>query len=85
MKSSPNTNFAQFNSLPPPSLPSQSCIKKIDPEEIEIDIDSIDPTTFWTVDTFAKDCLPGGKKASKKKIPGVSGGAGGSSKKARIG
>jgi hypothetical protein len=52
----------------------QSCIKKIDPEDIEIDIDAIDPTTFWTVDAFIKDCLPGGKKFKKAK---GSGGAGG--------
>lgn len=51
---------------------AQSCIKKIDPEDIEIDIDAIDPTTFWTVDAFIKDCLPGGKKFKKAK-----GGAGG--------
>ena len=41
---------------------AQSCIKKIDPEDIEIDIDAIDPMTFWMVDAFIKDCLPGGKK-----------------------
>ncbi len=63
--------------LPPPFCPPpQSCIKKIDPEDIEIDIDAIDSSTFWTVDAFIKDCLPGGKKYSKKK--GLTGaGAGG--------
>jgi hypothetical protein len=57
---------------PPPRL--QSCIKKIDPEDIEIDIDAIDSSTFWMVDAFIKDCLPGGKKYSKKK--GLPSGAG---------
>ena len=65
---------------PPPPLfpppPTQSCIKKIDPEDIEIDIDAIDSSTFWMVDAFIKDCLPGGKKYSKKKpLPGGGGAA----------
>lgn len=48
-----------------------SCIKKIDPEDIEIDIDAIDNATFWTVDGFVKDCLPGNKKsAAMKKLGG---------------
>ncbi len=70
---------------------AQSCIKKIDPEEIEIDIDSIDPLTFWTVDTFTKDCLPGGRrqsKAAKKPQPAAAAAPFGSdskSKKARVG
>ena len=55
----------------------QSCIKKIDPEDIEIDIDAIDPTTFWTVDAFIKDCLPGGKKFKKAKGGGAGAGGGG--------
>jgi hypothetical protein len=62
--------------LPPSPPPLQSCIKKIDPEDIEIDIDAIDSSTFWMVDAFIKDCLPGGKKYSKKKaLPGGGGGA----------
>ena len=56
-------------------LACQSCIKKIDPEDIEIDIDAIDSQTFWAVDAFIKDCLPGGKTYSKKK--GMSGGGAG--------
>ncbi len=79
--------------LSAPPFAAQSSIKKIDPEEIELDIDSIDATTFWTVDTFVKDCLPGGKKATKKKSgAGASGGApvptgalDSKAKKARIG
>jgi hypothetical protein len=51
----------------PPSLPfSQACLRKIDPEDIEVDVDAIDNQTFWVVDVFVKDCLPGGKKATKK-------------------
>jgi hypothetical protein len=42
----------------------QACLKKIDAEDIEIDIDAIDPKTFWTVDAFVKDCLPGSAKKS---------------------
>lgn len=44
----------------------EACIKKIDPEDIEIDIDAIDNATFWTVDAFVKDCLPGSSKRSAK-------------------
>ena len=40
----------------------ESCIKKVDPEDIEIDIDTIDATSFWVADGFVRDCLPGGKK-----------------------
>ena len=36
----------------------------IDPEDIEIDIDAVDAATFWVVDAFVRDCLPGGKKAA---------------------
>lgn len=63
----------------------ESCIKKIDPEELEIDIDSIDAASFWVVDALTKDCLPGGKKQSKatKKTPGSAGAAGGSESKAK--
>ncbi len=74
----------------------ESCIKKIDPEDLEIDIDSIDPATFWMVDAFVRDCLPGGRRNVKKAVgPGAGGakaggagaGAGGAdakSKKARV-
>jgi hypothetical protein len=70
---------------PPPLSPlSQASLKKIDPEDIEVDIDSIDPTTFWLVDAFVRECLPGGKKmmggggaAGPKKGPGGQGGAAG--------
>jgi len=63
-----------------------SCIKKIDPEDIEIDIDAIDNATFWTVDAFVKDCLPGSKRGGGAKKPpaqGSSSGAGPKAKKAR--
>ena len=52
----------------------EACIKKIDPEDLEIDLDAIDNGTFWTVDTFVKECLPGSKKggaaAAAKKAGG---------------
>jgi hypothetical protein len=31
---------------------------------MQIDIDSIDNSTFWVVDNFVKDSLPGNKKSS---------------------
>ena len=40
------------------------CIKKIDPDDIEIDIDAIDAPTFWVVDQFVKDCLGAASKKS---------------------
>lgn len=40
------------------------CIKKIDPDDIEIDIDAIDPATFWVVDQFVKDGLGAASKKS---------------------
>ena len=67
-----------------------SCIKKIDPEDIEIDIDAIDAASFWTVDAFVKECLPGAKRAAggKKSAAGASSAAAApdssKSKKARI-
>ena len=64
-----------------------SCIKKIDPEDIEIDIDAIDNATFWTVDAFVKDCLPGTKRGGGiKKVPGKAAVADGGpkAKKARM-
>ena len=39
-----------------------TCIKKIDPDDIEIDIDTIDPATFWVVDQFVTDCLGGSSR-----------------------
>jgi hypothetical protein len=47
----------------------EACIKKIDPEDIEIDIDAIDNTTFWTVDSFVKECLPGARRTAQSKKP----------------
>lgn len=44
----------------------EAAIRKIDPEDIEIDIDAIDNGTFWAVDGFVKECLPGSKRAGKK-------------------
>ena len=56
-----------------------ACIKKIDPEDIEIDVDAIDAASFWTVDAFVKDCLPGAKRApGAQKKAGGGGGAGAS-------
>ncbi len=75
----------------------EGCIKRIDPEDLEIDIDAIDGATFWVVDSFVRDCLPGGKKSKKPvggagaaaKAGGVGAGAGAASaadknKKARV-
>ena len=45
-----------------------ACIRKIDADDIEVDIDAIDPATFWVVDDFVKQCLsPGGKSRGKKR------------------
>ena len=73
----------------------EACIKKIDPDDIEIDIDTIDSATFWTVDTYVKECLPGTKKGAGAKKASLGGGgkpaggdaaaAGKASKKARVG
>jgi hypothetical protein len=54
----------------------EACIKKIDPEDIEIDIDSIDAATFWEVDAFVKECLPGARKPGASTGGGRKGGAG---------
>ena len=68
----------------------ESCIKKIDPEDIEIDIDAIDNATFWSVDGFVKDCLPGSKRSggakkivAAKPMPAAAASAGGESHKAK--
>lgn len=61
----------------------ESCIKKIDPEDIEIDIDAIDASTFWAVDAFVKESLPGAKArasgpaaaSAKKPKPAAAAGA----------
>lgn len=42
-----------------------ACISKIDPDDIEIDIDSIDPVTFWVVDQFVRDCITAKKRMKK--------------------
>jgi Bromodomain extra-terminal - transcription regulation len=45
---------------------------QIDADDIEIDIDAIDASTFWVVDKYVKDCSqPGGSsaKALNKKRP----------------
>jgi hypothetical protein len=55
-----------------------ACIKKIDPEDIEIDVDAIDAASFWTVDAFVKDCLPGAKRAPGVQKKAGAGGAGAS-------
>jgi Bromodomain extra-terminal - transcription regulation len=43
-----------------------ACIKKIEPDDLEIDIDAIDNATFWVVDNFVKNSLPGNKKGGFK-------------------
>lgn len=57
----------------------EACIKKIDPEDIEIEIDAIDDATFWIVDVFVKSCLPGGKKSSGGAAGGPAAAASGAS------
>lgn len=45
---------------------------QIDPDDIEIDIDQIDPATFWVADKFVKECaMPGGSSMapSSSKAP----------------
>ena len=54
----------------------EACIKKIDPEDIEIEIDAIDHASFWVAEEFVRNCLPGGKKggaaaATKKAVAAV--------------
>jgi hypothetical protein len=50
----------------------ESCIKRIDAEDIEVEIDAIDAASFWVADNFVKEALPGGLKqgSSAKKTPG---------------
>jgi hypothetical protein len=54
-------------------------IKKIDAEDLEIDIDAIDAATFWAADAMVRDHLPGG---TRKAGGGGGGGGGGGVKKA---
>jgi hypothetical protein len=63
----------------------ERCIRKVDPDDIEIDIDAIDPATFWIVDTYVKNGMPSGAgRAVGKKSKG-GGGGGSSSKKKKTG
>ena len=48
----------------------ESSIDKSDPEEIEIDIDAIDPASFRAAEMFMKKCI-----ADKKAAGGGAGGA----------
>jgi hypothetical protein len=54
----------------------ESCIKRIDAEDIEVEIDAIDAASFWVAESFVRESLPGGVKAtgasssSSKKTPG---------------
>ena len=41
------------------------CIDKTDPDEIEINIDAIDPKVFREVETFVKQCIS--SKTNKRK------------------
>jgi hypothetical protein len=63
----------------------ESAIDKTNPDEIEINIDAIDPGTFDAVDKFVKDCLPEGEtpKKSKKKKKRQEDVAGGKAKKVK--
>jgi hypothetical protein len=45
----------------------EKCIDKTDPEEIEINIDAIDPLTFRAVSKFVENCLSEKEPASKKR------------------
>ena len=55
----------------------EACITKIDPADIEINIDAIDNSTFWTVSKFVSDCVPDKVKTSSKKRSAAGGGADG--------
>ena len=53
----------------------ESCIKRIDAEDIEVEIDAIDAASFWVAERFVREALPGGVKAGaavtgSKKTPG---------------
>ena len=40
---------------------------QIDPDDIEVDIDAIDPSTFWAADKFVKECVqPGSQNLASK-------------------
>jgi len=45
----------------------EKCIDKEDPDEIEINIDLIDPLTFQAVDKYVKECLSSKNEPDKKK------------------
>jgi hypothetical protein len=52
-------------------------VPQIGDDDIEIDIDKIDPATFWVLDKFVKECMvPMDKK--KRADAGAGGGSGGS-------
>eukprot|EP00616_Rhizochromulina_sp_CCMP1243_P010011 CAMPEP_0118971006 /NCGR_PEP_ID=MMETSP1173-20130426/7771_1 /TAXON_ID=1034831 /ORGANISM="Rhizochromulina marina cf, Strain CCMP1243" /LENGTH=217 /DNA_ID=CAMNT_0006920431 /DNA_START=30 /DNA_END=683 /DNA_ORIENTATION=+ len=55
--------------------------KKPDKDEIEINIDNIEPRTFHLLDKMVKDFLPEGNKKNKKKKAGDSVGGGGKKQK----
>jgi hypothetical protein len=53
----------------------ESCIKRIDAEDIEVEIDALDAASFWVAESFVREALPGGVKAGaaatgSKKTPG---------------
>lgn len=62
------------------------CIRKIDADDIEVDIDAIDPVTFWMVDDFVKQCIgPSGRGRGKKRKAESPAAGGGKAKKSRVG
>jgi hypothetical protein len=52
---------------------------QIGEDDIEIDIDRVDPATFWVVDKFVKECMGSGgdKKRRATGEAGATAGAGG--------
>ncbi len=55
---------------PPPPLPG---VAQIGEDDIEIDIDRVDPATFWVVDKFVKECM-GSNGDKKRRATGEAGG-----------
>jgi hypothetical protein len=45
----------------------ETCIDKTNPDEIEINIDGIDPASFYAVHNYVKSCLPDSANIKKKK------------------
>lgn len=45
----------------------ETCIDKTNPDEIEINIDAIDPGSFYSVEKYVKSCLPENSNLKKKK------------------